>query len=79
MVTRDPAIEAARRAKVRRPLASSVAQIDAAREALAPIRARHQPRHQCGGPAWCAYDGIDWPCPDALDAYTTTELENPDD
>ncbi len=57
--------------------------VDAAREALAPIRARHRPYDRtvhygssetervcnyCLGP-------IKWPCPDARDAYSSEELE----
>jgi hypothetical protein len=89
---RDPAIEAAQRvwdeiedndATFDPVLDIECAElVDAAREALAPIRERHRPydrpiygsaqtervcRH-CLGP-------IKWPCPDARDAYSSEELE----
>lgn len=60
---------------------SPVAMEAAASQALAPIHDRHRPftRDYPGGDGRtvCAYclGPKDWPCPDALDAYTSAELE----
>lgn len=53
----------------------------AAREALKPIRDRHRPftRDYPGGDGRTVCNHClgprDWPCPDALDAYTSEELQ----
>lgn len=85
MTGRDPAVEAAQRAwgcdsNWVAKTATEVS-VDAAREALAPIRDRHRPHDRpipgtphtekvCG---YCLGPKL-WPCPDAFDAYREDEL-----
>ena len=71
-VMTDPAVEAAQRAWDELGVLNPTA---AAREALKPIRERHIPTaiYQVG--RVCAHDGHRWPCADALDSYSTEELE----
>lgn len=82
----DPAFEAARRAWVasgRAPLPTRQdlrLHTSAAREALKPIRTRHyrvlvddNDAPVCAS-CWGPNGPREWPCPDALDAYTTEEL-----
>lgn len=82
----DPAEEAVRRSRHygdEHSWEDKVSGLAAAREALEPIRDRHRPFDRpvrymsketervcahCLGPR-------KWPCPDALDSYTTEELE----
>ncbi len=83
----DPAIEAARKA-VNGGLGFPNGPVDAfavqaAREALEPIRDRHRPFDRPVGfmsketERVCTYcmGPKKWPCLDALDAYSTEELE----
>lgn len=76
----DPAAEAAQRA-LESHTGGVLQMADIAREALAPFRDRHRPftRDYPGGDGRtvCAYclGPKDWPCPDAVDAYTSAELE----
>ena len=80
----DPAVKAAE-------IATSSGEIDgltplgialrSARTALQPIRDRHRPftRDYPGGDGRTVCNHClgprDWPCPDALDAYTSEELQ----
>jgi hypothetical protein len=80
----DPAVEAARQAwPGRRKLVVNQPRFymeSAAREALKPIRTRHYrvPVDDNDAPVcascWGPNGPRGWPCPDALDAYTTEEL-----
>ena len=77
----DPTIEAAQRAMHgwQTPLVKGTA-IDAAREALKPLRSRHRKVRTLNGDVchhcWNSMGYyMQWPCPDALDIYSTEELE----
>ena len=73
----DPAVEAAQRAWLSRGVPTKFAIVDladAAREALKPIRERHQQVCIYAVGRVCKHDGHRWPCADALDAYSTEEL-----
>lgn len=94
MASTDPAEEAARRVEDRDPIAPALdplgSMVDAAREALGPIRKRHHLVHLAaqdatGTPATVCARCRDvhgfrvvWPCDDALDAYTSEELTRGD-
>ncbi len=78
----DPAIEAAQKIwECHEPPYWSSALVAAAREALKPIRQKHYPVAYINRQRCCVkcYDDKGkphlWPCPPALDAYTTEELE----
>jgi len=80
----DPAIDAAQRALVatRGHGNSTVCEIEAAREALKPMRELHHPVTRDDGAmgcdhCWnCPYDTNElWPCHTAYLAYSTEELE----
>ena len=71
----DPAVEAVRRSIS--PAASVIERqtaLNAAREVLKPIRERHQQVCIYAVGRVCKHDGHRWPCADALDAYSTEEL-----
>lgn len=80
---RDPALEAASRAfsdvemddLTYAPRRTQILMIEAARQALRPIRDRHTPRTDTFGSVECVHCGYLWPCPDAQKCYTTAELE----
>ena len=78
----DPAIEAAQRAmkEVHGNFYPSHDQILAVREALKPLRSRHRKVRTLNGDVchhcWNSMGYyMQWPCPDALDIYSTEELE----
>lgn len=82
-MTADPAIAAAMKAmlSVESPTVRDTA-IAAAREALAPLRARHRaaygfklPRRKGDRPeTFCETCHVKWPCDDARDIYPEDEL-----
>lgn len=82
-MTADPAIAAAMKAmlSVESPTVRDTA-IAAAREALAPLRARHRaaygfklPRRKGDRPEpFCEACQVKWPCDDARDIYPEDEL-----
>lgn len=82
-MTADPAIVAAMKAmlSVESPTVRDTA-IAAAREALAPLRARHRaaygfklPRRKGDRPeTFCETCQVKWPCDDARDIYPEDEL-----
>ena len=78
-MSRDPAVEAARRVWARDPigpiLAPEGATEDAAREALKPIRELHRPCNgaNCGCCNFCIECDLKWPCDTAKLAYSTDE------